>query len=148
MYKLSKRSRGRLDGIDQILIDINEEGIKDSPFDYGIPGYGGLRTSEDQYKLYTDGLSNCDGYKKMSYHQSGKAFDIYAYVDGKASWETKHLLPIARHLQKVAMECFGVELEWGGEFLSRKQKRLSKEAQAALKEAGAGWDKPHLQYKG
>jgi len=121
MYKLSSRSRSRLDGIDQVLIDIIEEGVKDSPFDFGIPQYGGLRTAEDQNKLYQQGrdlpgsiITQVDGYIKKSYHQTGKAFDIYAYVDGKASWKEEHLTAIAEHLIQVAKECFDVELTWGG----------------------------------
>ena len=43
MYKLSKRSRQRLEGIEPVLIEIIEEAIKYSPYDFGIPGYGGLR---------------------------------------------------------------------------------------------------------
>ena len=48
-----------------------------------------------------------------SYHESGKAFDIYAYVNGSASWDMKYLEPIARHLQEVALDEFGIKLEWG-----------------------------------
>jgi peptidoglycan L-alanyl-D-glutamate endopeptidase CwlK len=114
MYKLSNRSRSRLDGINPVLIEIVEEAIKDSPFDFGIPQSGGLRTAEDQNKLFNQKVSKCDGYDKKSYHQSGNAFDIYAYVNGRASWETKHLKPIAEHILNVANECFNVELTWGG----------------------------------
>ncbi len=114
MYKLSNRSRSRLDGINPVLIEIVEEAIKDSPFDFGIPQSGGLRTAEDQNKLFNQKVSKCDGYAKKSYHQSGNAFDIYAYVNGRASWETKHLKPIAEHILKVAHECFNVDLTWGG----------------------------------
>ena len=85
IYKLSKRSESRLEGINPILIAIVKEAIKESPFDFGIPNYGGLRTAEDQKDLFDRKLSKCDGYKNKSYHQTGKAFDIYAYVDGKAS---------------------------------------------------------------
>jgi peptidoglycan L-alanyl-D-glutamate endopeptidase CwlK len=114
MYKLSNRSRSRLDGINPVLIEIVEEAIKNSPFDFGIPQSGGLRTAEDQNKLFNQKVSKCDGYAKKSYHQSGNAFDIYAYVNGRASWETKHLKPIAEHILNVADECFNVELTWGG----------------------------------
>jgi hypothetical protein len=54
--------------------------------------------------------------KKRSRHQDGDAFDIYAFVDGKASWDPKHYEPIARHLQTVALD-FGVVLEWGGDWV-------------------------------
>jgi len=113
-YKLSKRSRDRLEGIHVVLIDIIEAAITDSPFDFGIPQMGGLRTAEDQAMLYSKGVSQCDGYVKKSYHQTGRAFDIYAYVDGKASWNVDHLSAIADHIMCVAKDKFNVELEWGG----------------------------------
>ena len=116
MYKLSKRSRERLEGINTVLIDIIEKSIVNSPYDFGIPKYGGLRTAEDQKKLYDRGVSKCDGVKRKSYHQSGNAFDIYAYVNKKASWEKHHLESIARHIQQIAKEHFNVSLRWGGDF--------------------------------
>ena len=120
MYKLSKRSLGRLEGINPILIDIVKEAIKNSPYDFGIPNYGGLRTAEDQHILFERGVSKCDGYKNKSYHQSGNAFDIYAYVDGMASWNRIQLKLIARHIQSVAKNKFNVDLKWGGDFRSFK----------------------------
>ena len=51
MYKLSVRSTERLEGINIVLIDIIEKSIVNSPYDFGIPQYGGLRTAEDQKKL-------------------------------------------------------------------------------------------------
>ena len=116
MYKLSKRSYKRLNGVDAILIAILTEAIKESPYDFGIPRTGGLRTAELQNELYKKGKSQLDGYKKKSYHQTGKAFDIFAYVDGKASWDRGQLTAIARHIQKVAKEEFDVELTWGGDW--------------------------------
>ena len=83
-YKLSKRSLSRLDGIRSVLIAVLVEGIKDSPYDFGIPQYGGLRTAKDQKELFDRGVSKCDGIKNKSYHQSGNAFDIYIYEGGKA----------------------------------------------------------------
>jgi peptidoglycan L-alanyl-D-glutamate endopeptidase CwlK len=118
MYKLSKRSYERLNGIDAILIAIVTESIKESPYDFGIPRSGGLRTAEEQYILFKDGKSKCDGFKKKSYHQSGKAFDIFAYVDGSASWDKEHLTAIAIHIQKIAKDQFNVDLEWGGDWKS------------------------------
>jgi len=130
-YKLSKRSRERISGIHPILIDIIEEGIKNSPFDFGIPRDGGHRTAKRQRELYAKGRTTAEllakGIKDVkgkpeeskitwtlnSYHMTGMAFDIYAYVDGKASWSLKYLEPIARHLQKVAKEKFNVQLDWG-----------------------------------
>jgi peptidoglycan L-alanyl-D-glutamate endopeptidase CwlK len=114
MYKLSKRSLSRLEGIDPVLFEIVKEAIKESPIDFGVPSSGGLRTAEDQNELFTKGVSKCDGYNKKSRHQTGKAFDIYAYVDGKASWDTQHLTDIANHILKIAKDQFNVNLIWGG----------------------------------
>jgi LAS superfamily LD-carboxypeptidase LdcB len=40
-----------------------------------------LRTAEVQKILFDKDLSNCDGYKKKSAHQSGTAMDIYLADD-------------------------------------------------------------------
>lgn len=121
MYKLSHTSIRRIKYIKPVLIDILLEGIKDSPFDFGIPLYGGLRTKERQEYLYSIGRTSELDRKPItwttnSYHMTGKAFDIFAYVDGKATWEHKYYEPIARHLQKVAKDLFCIELEWGGDW--------------------------------
>ncbi len=120
MYKLSKRSYERLNGIDAILIAIVTEAIKESPYDFGIPKLGGMRTAEEQNILFAKKRSKCDGYTKKSYHQSGKAFDIFAYVDGGASWDKEYLEPIAKHIVKVAHENFDINLEWGGNWINFK----------------------------
>ena len=117
-YQLSKKSLERIEGIEPVLIDILLEGIKESPFDFGIPKDGGLRTKERQAYLYSIGRTReisrgVVTWTLKSYHMTGKAFDIYAYVDGKASWNQTHLKAIARHLQKVAMDKFCIKLKWG-----------------------------------
>jgi peptidoglycan L-alanyl-D-glutamate endopeptidase CwlK len=115
MHYLSARSRSRLDGIDKVLIDIIEEAIKTSPYDFGIPQYGGMRSDAVQKEMYAQGRTK-PGRKVTwtlnSYHKTGKAFDIYAYVNGGASWDLKYLEPIARHLQDVAC-MYDIELQWG-----------------------------------
>lgn len=119
-YKMSQRSLKRLEGIEPILIEIVKAAITNSPYDFGIPAFGGLRTAEEQNGLFMKRVSNCDGFKNKSYHQTGKAFDIYAYVDRKASWNKKHLTKIARHIQKVAKEEFNINLKWGGDWRNFK----------------------------
>jgi peptidoglycan L-alanyl-D-glutamate endopeptidase CwlK len=121
MPVLSKKSRERLQGIKPVLIEIIETAIVNSPYDFGIPLDGGLRTAYRQNQLYAQGRTESgkvitwvDGMKKRSRHQDGDAFDIYAFVDGKPSWDAKYYEPIARHIQKVALEQFGFTLEWGG----------------------------------
>ncbi len=117
MYRFSKSSAARLATCHEDLVNIFHNAILDSPLDYGIPQYGGMRTAEEQSQLFIDNKSKCDGFIKKSYHQTGLAVDIYAYVDGKASWDEKHLTLIAGHILGTANR-LGYELEWGGNWES------------------------------
>lgn len=130
-YKLSDRSKLRLSGVHPNLVSLIETAIKDSPYDFGIPEFGGLRTLNDQQKLYAIGrtvevgrkpVTFTDGVKKKSNHQAktdgyGHAFDIYIYDNEKkkASWDIDKLEAVARHLQKVGKE-LGIDLKWGGDW--------------------------------
>lgn len=125
MYYLSVTSLARLNRVDPVLISIFKEAIKNSPHDFGIAS--GFRTTAEQQALYAKGrtapgkiVTYADGVKNKSYHQSGKAVDIYAYINGKANWETKYYEPIARHIQEVAKNKFGVNLQWGGDWTKFK----------------------------
>jgi hypothetical protein len=84
-----------------------------------------MRTAEDQHDLYLDGKSKCDGYDNESYHQSGKALDFYAYVDGAGSWKREHLTEVAAAFLQAAAT-LGYKLEWGGFW---------------------PWDAPHVQIR-
>ena len=113
MFKLSAKSEERLEGVDQRIIEIVDLALTITHIDFGIAGDGGIRTAERQLELYEKGVSKCDGFKVKSYHQTGLAFDIYAYVDGKASWDRNHLTSVAAALLQAASE-LGYKLEWGG----------------------------------
>lgn len=132
-FKLSQRSLSRLGGVDDKMIELAQRAISKSPIDFGIPNYGGLRTPEDQHKLFLDNKSKCDGYKKLSNHQGGKAFDVYAYHNKKASWDKVHLAIIAGVILSEAKE-MGLNIVWGGTF---------------GKKGGDfhGWDYPHFELK-
>jgi len=112
-FELSNNSIKNMAGIDERLIDIAELAITFSTVDFGIPSTGGLRTTEDQAELYTSGKSKCDGRTNKSYHQSGKAIDVYGYVNGKASWDKLHLATIATAMLQASAQ-LGYELKWGG----------------------------------
>lgn len=112
-FKFSERSKQRREGVDPRLIAISDLALLISPIDFGIPEHGGLRTAEQQKCLFDDGKSKCDGTRRKSRHQSGKALDFYAFVDGKASWDREHLAIVAAaHLQAASM--LGYQLQWGG----------------------------------
>lgn len=112
-FSLSQRSKDRMAGVDDRLIEIAEMAIEITTVDFGIPGSGGKRTAEEQRKLYMDGKSKCDGVKKKSYHQTGRALDFFAYVDGKASWDEAHLTSVAVAFLQAAIR-LGYQIEWGG----------------------------------
>lgn len=117
-----------MEGVDDRLVQIANAALKISKIDFGIPGDGGIRTAERQNELYQDSKSKCDGYNNKSYHQTGRALDFYAYVDGKASWNELHLAMVATaFLQSAAI--LGYKLEWGGLFRNFK-------------------DMPHVQLRG
>tara|TARA_B100000780_G_scaffold179585_1_gene125885 strand:+ start:724 stop:1110 length:387 start_codon:yes stop_codon:yes gene_type:complete len=113
MFNLSTNSINNLAGVDGRLIDIADLAIKLTNIDFGIPSTGGLRTAEVQAKLFEDGVSKADGVNNKSYHQSGKALDVYAYVDSKASWDHLHLTHIAAAMLQASSQ-LGYELKWGG----------------------------------
>ena len=112
-FKLSNRSKERREGVNSRLIEICDFAIAITIIDFGIPAFGGTRTDEEQLALFHAGKSMCDGIDKRSYHQTGRALDFYAYVDGKASWNEHHLATVAAaFLQSAAM--LGYKLQWGG----------------------------------
>ena len=135
-FKLSITSRTRLDGIDPDLIAVTNLAIKLTVIDFGIPPDGGIRTAERQKELFDKGVSKADGYDKLSNHQSGNALDFYAYVDGKASWQSHHLAMVAcAHMQAASM--LGVKIQWGG-FWQRKVPKYKNGIPY-------GWDMAHIE---
>lgn len=87
-FKFGRSSKKNMKGIDERLIQLLERSLIRSHIDFGVPQYGGLRTAQDQNNLYhrRPRVTWIDGFKKKSYHQTGKAFDIFCLKDGKADW--------------------------------------------------------------
>lgn len=112
-FKLSARSYERLKGVDNRIFNIIELALTISHIDFGIPSGGGLRNAAQQRIMFDGGSTKCDGTEIKSQHQSGLAFDIYAYVDGKASWDRGHLTQVAAALLQAAA-LLGYPLTWGG----------------------------------
>ena len=96
MFVLSHRSIERLKGVDPMLVVILADAIRTTPHDFGVAWMGRYRTAEEQNKLYQQGrttegkkITNADGYKKKSKHQSGNAVDLVCYRDGAITWNQK-----------------------------------------------------------
>jgi peptidoglycan L-alanyl-D-glutamate endopeptidase CwlK len=113
MFIFGSSSLRNRQGIDPRVIEISDLALGLSLIDFGIPKDGGLREAERQNELFKLKRSKCDGYKNISAHQKGLAIDIYAYIDGHASWDEDHLAMVACAMLQAASQ-LGYSLEWGG----------------------------------
>ena len=137
-FKFGKRSLDRLKGVHELIVKAFVLALadKECPHDVGIPQLGGLRTVEDQQKLFAQGrtvgqrklpvVTWVDGVNKKSNHQAkedgfGYAVDVYIYdhETKSASWDKVKLTEFARHLQKVAKRELNVDIAWGGDWVRK-----------------------------
>jgi peptidoglycan L-alanyl-D-glutamate endopeptidase CwlK len=118
-FKFGENSEHRMIGVNYQVVEVARLALSMSPIDFGIPKHGGLRTAEEQQKLFNDKASQLDGTVKKSYHQSGMALDVFAYVDGKASWDELHLTTIAAAMLEAANR-LSVNMRWGGHWSNFK----------------------------
>lgn len=116
MYKFSKRSLDNLKNVDQRLVDICNELIKEIDFTV-IEGY---RTLERQKELFDTGFSKIDGIKKKGKHNYSPslAIDIIPYKKGHNPFDgseesTKMFKELNKAFDKVAKK-LGIKYEWGG----------------------------------
>ena len=110
-YSLSKRSRDNLIGVHPDLVRVVERAIKISEVDFGVSE--GLRTIERQRQLYEQQRSQT----MSSYHLTGDAVDLFAWVDGDVSWGWDYYEDIARAMNTAADE-LSVQIVWGGTWKS------------------------------
>jgi len=80
-FKLSERSLGKLEGVDDTLVEVVKEAIDLTKVDFGVTF--GMRTLEEQQKLYDSGRSQT----MKSKHLDGRAVDLVAYFGSDISWE-------------------------------------------------------------
>lgn len=113
MYSFSNTSKDRLSTCHEDLQKIFEVAISLSPVDFGISE--GHRSLERQKQLFDEGKSKIDGISKKGKHNytPSKAVDVYAWVNGKASWDKSHLCVIAGVVMAVAAN-YSIKLRWGG----------------------------------
>lgn len=131
-FSLSASSKDNRHGVDSRLIEISDLAIEITLVDFGHGQYSGLRTAAEQLHLHESGASpRCDGVVVKSNHQSGRALDFYAYVNGKASWAPEHLAMVAAAFLQAA-SLLGYKIRWGGLWPSKKGGIY-------------GWDMPHIE---
>ena len=112
-YQFGQNSLNNRAGINPLLIEVLDRAVEISIYDFGVPQSGGVRTTDEQAALFTAGVSMADGRTHKSHHQTGNAVDVYAFVNGKASWDHEHLAVVAASMLQASSE-LGIPLEWGG----------------------------------
>ena len=105
-FKLSSRSLGRLDGVDEKLSNVVKKAIGYSTVDFGV--IQGLRSVEEQKELVARGLSKT----MKSKHLEGRAVDLMAYLNGRACWEINVYDEIADAMKQAAID-EDVHIRWG-----------------------------------
>ena len=95
-FQWGQTSIRRMDGVDPRIIRVLFRAIrimsrKKDGIDMTIPYMGGIRTADEQNKLFLDGVSKCDGFEKKSHHQSGLAI-VELLKEGEASVTLKSTL--------------------------------------------------------
>lgn len=116
VFKLSKRSLEKLEGVHPELVSVIKLAITLTPVDFVV--VQGVRTQAEQDALYARGRTapgQIVTWTRKSRHIGGAAVDLAAWVDGKASWQTKHYQGLAKAVKQAAMQ-LTVPIEWGGDW--------------------------------
>jgi peptidoglycan L-alanyl-D-glutamate endopeptidase CwlK len=106
MFKLSKRSLSRLEGVDERLVEVVKDAITLTKIDFGVTE--GLRTIERQKELVAKGASQT----MNSRHIKGLAVDLVAYIGPRVSWELALYDDIADAMKAAALAS-DIRLRWG-----------------------------------
>ena len=108
MYKLSAKSRSKLEGVHPDMVAVVERAIELTSQDFCVGE--GLRSIERQRELVETGKSTT----MNSRHLTGHAVDLFPYP---VSWDWEYFYPIADAMKQAAEE-LEVDLEWGGDWKS------------------------------
>ncbi len=106
-FALSERSLIKLRGVDDRLVHVVRRAIEITTVDFGV--VEGLRTPERQIELFNKGASQV---REGGTHVEGKAVDLMAYLDDRASWELNLYDNIADAMKQAAIEK-NVAVRWG-----------------------------------
>lgn len=111
MFKLSKRSLERLEGVSPKLINVVHRAIEITKVDFGVTQ--GLRTIDQQKEYVRTGKSQTMNSKHLpQFDNYGHAVDVVAYINGDISWELNLYDDIANAFAKAAREQ-NVSIRWG-----------------------------------
>jgi histidinol phosphatase-like PHP family hydrolase len=105
-FKLSGRSMKKLKGVNEGLVAVVKDAIGITKVDFGVTF--GLRTLEEQKKLYESGRSQT----MKSKHLEGRAVDLVAYFGSDVSWELNVYDDICDAMAEAARKN-DVAIKWG-----------------------------------
>lgn len=110
-FKLSNRSRGKLEGVHPDMVAVVERAIELTKVDFGVT-YG-VRTLREQEKLFAAGRSQTMKSKHLI-QDSGysHAVDVVAYDGSDVVWELNVYDDICDAFKQAAEEK-GVAIKWG-----------------------------------
>lgn len=106
-FALSQRSLNNLIGVDKRLVQVVHLAIELTKVDFAV--IEGVRTPQRQRELFDKGASQV---REGGTHVQGRAVDLMAYIDDRASWELNLYDDIADAMKAAAIE-FDVPLRWG-----------------------------------
>tara|TARA_B100000989_G_C19344028_1_gene386211 strand:+ start:297 stop:680 length:384 start_codon:yes stop_codon:yes gene_type:complete len=109
MYRLSERSKQRLQGVHPSLVLVVENAITITEVDFTV--LEGIRTIERQKKLYAAGATTT----LNSRHLTGHAVDLAAFVDGSVRWDWPLYYKIADAMKGSAAQ-LNIPIKWGGDW--------------------------------
>ena len=112
-FVLSARSRQRLQGVHQDLVQVVERAIRLTQIDFTV--LEGLRSTERQQRLFEKKATLLDGVTRKSRHQTGHAVDLGALLDGEIRWDWPLYHKLSRAMKSAAVE-LDTPLEWGGDW--------------------------------
>ena len=134
-FHLSLKSKKELLGVHPKLVEVVHRAIMVTDMDFVV--FDGKRSAREQARHYKNGVSQLDGYKKKSYHQSGNAVDLVPFVKGRENhgdWDNYYHL--AEAMVRAANELgYGGNIRWGAVW-DRRLDKLPTTAAKLKKEVG------------
>lgn len=110
-YKLSNRSKERMQGVHPDLVAVVERAIEITDTDFGV--VQGVRTVEEQKALVAKGASKTMNSMHLPQADGhGHAVDLMAYIGSRGSWELNLYDNIADAMKQAAIE-LDVKIRWG-----------------------------------
>ena len=117
-FSLGPRSVANLAGLHPGLLGIVHGAIVSTSVDFGVTGKA-VRTAAEQHKLFLQGVTQKDGYKNKSNHQThvdgfGYAVDLTPFINGQFDVNNEAAqYPIAVAMS-LASKQLAIPITWGG----------------------------------